>query len=492
MMRVVVKAFRKKKIKTVAYVDDFLFILEKDCEKKKIQILKTFRRFGLQLNVEKSFLKPHHKIEFLGLKINSEKMLVKAPKEKIRNVRKLASYLLKRLETNQPIQKRTLARLAGMAISISQAILPTRMMLERIHKSMKTSPSWEGNIRVIQGLKEDLSWWKKEFKNWNGKSFLPMTNPITITTDASASGWGATLGKLQASGFWDMETKRASSNQRELLAVVMAIMSFKDKIRGKDIRILSDNATTVAQINLLSGRTQKLNKILRRLVNLSSELGIRLTATHLPGDQNTTADALSRVKDKSDWMLNPHLFIILDRIWGPHTIDRFASNLNKQTVRFNSLRRCPGTEAIDAFQQCWRHDINWVNPPFTLLHRVINLLKNQGLPKTTVIAPYWPAQPWWEELYRIADEILEIPNNINTFLPGFLGNLEPLKNPKWRIFAFRISGLKKRQIGIRRQKNCSCIREDHPPFKLISPLLKNACNSVNNMESHSHLILPLV
>ena len=34
---------------------------------------------------------------------------------------------------------------------------------------------------------------------------------------------------------------------------------------------------------------------------------------------------LSRELDTSDWQLNPRLFRYLNKLWGPHTIDRFAT-----------------------------------------------------------------------------------------------------------------------------------------------------------------------
>ena len=51
---------------------------------------------------------------------------------------------------------------------------------------------------------------------------------------------------------------------------------------------------------------------------------------------NALADALSKFHDSDDWMLNTRYFRILDKLWGPHTFDRFASANNKQCGKFNS------------------------------------------------------------------------------------------------------------------------------------------------------------
>jgi len=61
------------------------------------------------------------------------------------------------------------------------------------------------------------------------------------------------------------------------------------------------------------------------------------------------ADYISRTTDYDDWSLNPLVFKELDKLWDPHTIDRFVDWCNHQVPHFNSHYNCPGTKAIDAF-----------------------------------------------------------------------------------------------------------------------------------------------
>ena len=46
-------------------------------------------------------------------------------------------------------------------------------------------------------------------------------------------------------------------------------------------------------------------------------------------------------------MLHPDLFQQLDKQWGAHTVDRFATANNAQLARFNSLMAGPRCEAVD-------------------------------------------------------------------------------------------------------------------------------------------------
>jgi len=55
------------------------------------------------------------------------------------------------------------------------------------------------------------------------------------------------------------------------------------------------------------------------------ELNIQLSVEWVSRNDNSTADELSRVEDATDYMLDPKCFCYTDQLWGPHTVDRFAS-----------------------------------------------------------------------------------------------------------------------------------------------------------------------
>ena len=59
-------------------------------------------------------------------------------------------------------------------------------------------------------------------------------------------------------------------------------------------------------------------------------------------------------------MVSAELFQILNTNWGPFTVDRFASELNKNV---SVLTWLPGTEAVDALNMSWRSEFNWLVPP---------------------------------------------------------------------------------------------------------------------------------
>src|ERR1043165_6149110 len=102
--------------------------------------------------------------------------------------------------------------------------------------------------------------------------------------------------------------------------------------------IRTDNTTSVAYINHQGEITSKdLSIIAERLWKLCLDRNVRLRAKHVLGIMNSTADRASRLKkDRHDWKLCSKIFNYLERIWGPHQIDIFASRHNTQLRRYYS------------------------------------------------------------------------------------------------------------------------------------------------------------
>ena len=91
------------------------------------------------------------------------------------------------------------------------------------------------------------------------------------------------------------------------------------------------------------------------------------------------------------------VFGMLEGMFGPHMIDRFADANNNQVARFNSHYWSPGTEAVDAFTINWIGENNWLCPPIGLIPRVIRHAQScraQG----TLVVPLWESASFWPML----------------------------------------------------------------------------------------------
>ena len=75
----------------------------------------------------------------------------------------------------------------------------------------------------------------------------------------------------------------------------------------------------------------------------------RLIPQWIPRGQNGLADYHSRTKDTENWSTGNDGFRLLNNLYGPFIVDRFANNLNQKLKCFNSNYHCPGTSHVNAF-----------------------------------------------------------------------------------------------------------------------------------------------
>ncbi len=169
--------------------------------------------------------------------------------------------------------------------------------------------------------------------------------------------------------------------------------------------VQSDNMVTVSYINKMTGWKRSLALVARAIHNFCWKHNITILAVHIPGLQNNIADMLSCWTNNYDWGLSPQVFSALDVEWGPHTVDRFTGFKN----HLAKLRREQAT--------------------------------------ATVIAPLWPAQSWfWELLSMSSSPPAMISNRLESYTRGVSSRIEPLRNPWWRLAAFRVHGHSSKQM----------------------------------------------
>lgn len=446
-VRAVITYLRSIGLRVTVFVDDFLLAFDLSQAADHIdQLLHTLSELGFVVNFEKSQLKPTQAIKYIGYVIHSdsEKIVVKAQAARIS---KLKRHLRKALRLNS-ITFRYLAQICGQCVSIAWAVTPGKLFLRSSYKLLATRNLWSDRVKLNEEVINELTWWLESVDHWNSRTICSESFQAQIVTDASHLGWGAIYEGRVASGDWNTRVSYLTSNEREMLAILMAIKAFATLIRGKRIQVLTDNISAVCYINHMGGPSQSLSKLARAIWGEAIELGVSIKCAHIAGKLNQESDFWSRNPDKHNWKLHPKLFKYINRLWGPHTIDRFANCQNTQLRRFNSRFWEPMSEGIDALGQVnWQTENNYVNPPFCLLPRVLDIIITQRA-YATVIAPRWLGQSWLQTLKFLSiAQPLRLPNHPRTCRAmGVIA--EPCRNPKWALFAWRIYGGKISRIGV--------------------------------------------
>lgn len=242
-----------------------------------------------------------------------------------------------------------------------------------------------------------------------------------------------------------------------------------------------DNTTAVSYINRLGGPVSpQATEITKQLWLWCLERNISLRAQYLPGKDNVRADRESRVlRDRSDWMLNPEIFSRIQLVLGPVDIDLFATRLTSQLTRFFSWRPDPLAEATDALLQDWRDLTAYANPPWNLLGRVLVKIQEEMPEKIILIAPIWPAQPWYPTLLDLlVDFPREIPQGEDTLLGTAEAEVPPLVPS---LAAWPISGRDSKRKAFQKELlTSSWHRGGQNPQNPMTPCSKNGLAGVRS------------
>ena len=141
-----------------------------------------------------------------------------------------------------------------------------------------------------------------------------------------------------------------SSNARELSGVKLTIKAGLEHFRNWVVLVETDNKVIQAYVNHLGGRSPFLNSIARDLWSMCYQAHILLVAVHRLGKVNVRADRLFRWKhDHTDIRLELKVFKMIDRRYGPHSLDLFATRDNRLLDRYVSWRPDPSAVAVNAF-----------------------------------------------------------------------------------------------------------------------------------------------
>ena len=173
--------------------------------------IRLLESLGFLINYDKSMLIPTQKIQFLGLLIDSTQMLFILPETKTTSIRKACQQLVNKQRPTIREVSRVLGLLEFCRPAVWSAPLHYRQLQELQISSLKRWSDYDQQILLTRPAKADLLWWINNLHLLKGSRILPPTADITITSDASKMGWGASMGTLTTGGNWSQVEAQESS-----------------------------------------------------------------------------------------------------------------------------------------------------------------------------------------------------------------------------------------------------------------------------------------
>ena len=442
IMKPVLAHLPAKGIVCSLYIDDFYIqgSSYEECEKNVRYTSYVIESLGFAIS-DKSILTPSQIIYHLGFVLNSVDMTVSLSHKKKEDIINLISNI-------QPfITVRFLARIIGILVASFPAVQYGLLFYRNLEcqkiKALNTVYNFDRIIQVSELSFKELDWWRVE--GVYSTKRLHQDNPSYIMrTDASGIGYGAVMNDIATQGLWSEEERRDHINVLEIRAVLLGLQSLCKSLSQCHIRAEVDNMTAVSYINNMGGTHSALcNEITRELILWCKSRNIWISACHIPGVDNTTADSYSRkLSVHTEWMLNKTEFKKLCDKFGTPDIDLFAARTNFLLPMYMSLYPDPSACAINAFYHSWNGFV-YLFPPFNMISRVLQKLIQDRTPRALMIVPLWDTQPWFPKLMRM---VIEPPLPLKRsktllILPSDKSAVHPMY-PKLQIIACLLSGIR--------------------------------------------------
>ena len=391
-------------IRFVTYIDDML-VMHQDREtllKQASWICQAFMYLGFIINVKKSVTTPSHRVKFLGFILDSTQQTISLSEEKVQKLQKMSQAYIRKPKCT----KRSLAQVIGNLQACAPAIIPAPLHYRSLQLQLINidAEDWDTRVHLNQASIRDLEWWTKNLHKWNGTPWKMQDPSLTVSTDASQTGWGAASsqgGEAQES--WTMAEATAHINVLELKAIQLGLTALAGNVKNSTILIKSDNTTALAYVEKKGGtKCRDLTAKAIEIWEWALKRNNHLNTQHVPGKLNIRADTLSRWRDPSDYKLSTHLYNKLHGTWGPFSIDLFARKWNAQTKRFYSWKTHPEAEGTDAMTQRWPERGAYAFPPYCLIPKILREIQYQELEEIVLIAPIWKAMSWYTTLVDLS------------------------------------------------------------------------------------------
>ena len=290
-------------IKNILHILDDFFLIEppprSNCMTSLCKLLTLMTNLNVPIAHHKTF-PASTELEFLGVLLNSQKMIASLPVDKLtRTKQDLSVWLSKKSCTLRELQS-----LIGTLQFACRVVVPGRAFLQRMINLTRGVIEPHHHIKLNSAFRKDVAMWLVFLEQWNGTNiFLDIaptnSSELEFSTDASGSiGYGAFFNNFWFQGKWSSQfhghTEQQSIAWKELFPVYLACSVWGNLWSGKRIILWCDNLSVTQILNSKSSKVTKIMDLVRKITVQTLIHNFTLNAKHVPGLDNSVADALSR------------------------------------------------------------------------------------------------------------------------------------------------------------------------------------------------------
>ena len=209
-------------------------------------------RIGVK-EAQNKAIAPSVMVVFLGILFNTMSMTLQITRERLTEIQTiLKEWLKKDFASLRELQ--SLLRKLNFASSTARS---GRIFVSRLINELKTyNGDDQHRKRVSAETKQDIRWWHKFMESFDGITIMPPSNwraPETVfSTDScltACGGWFENTAFQCKFPKWIMDNGNISINEKEMIAVLIAVRKWGNHIENLNILAYCDNQATCEIIN---------------------------------------------------------------------------------------------------------------------------------------------------------------------------------------------------------------------------------------------------
>ena len=443
VMAAVLKPLRRRGWLLSSYIDDSIYTAatQREALGKVLVLVRLMAAIGFHLSRKKCLLWPGHQATHLGKVLDTLRLWVGVPQEKVEAFAQLAKDLL----GAPSFTPRQLAKVCGKLISFMPAVTAAPLFVKTLYMRVRGA-GWDDTQVAEPELVETLAWLADNIHAMNGATWALPAVATVVKVDAGEWGYGLTVEAGHQKGrelratlpdeLCAVGSVGPSSTRREVWGYCQGpmevIRSAAGCLRGKRLLLVGDNQGAISDINKMGvKRDPAATGWIRELWQTCHKEGVSLTARWRPREMLGMADELSKEPDAGDWSLCRQVEMELYIKMGRPTLDPMADQHNNIFARdrqsdkpmlppgrFFAKEDVPEAAAVDGLGQDWTthpvtgaRELAWVFPPLSLVGQALQLVRHQQA-DAIVILPIREDKWWWALLQSMPiKDSMELPGS---------------------------------------------------------------------------------
>ena len=291
-------------------LDDFMFFGKPNTNECLLG-LNSFLQLAKSVNIDVKHEKtifPSTQVELHGLLVDTKKMEISLPQDKLSKARDLVRDMSHRKGTTL----RELQSLIGYLNFCTKVVAPGRPFLRRLIDLTKGATRPNHNIRLNNQARADLHCWDEFLSHFNGVKLIkrvPWTasNSVKFFSDASFLACAAIFGYKWIQIKFPEAWRQVHIAAKELLPIMLGFKLWADELKGVNVIFLVDNLSIVHVLNSKTSKDPIIMDMIRKMIVTSMCYQIDFAAKHIMGARNILPDKISRLQEDQALRIAPWL-----------------------------------------------------------------------------------------------------------------------------------------------------------------------------------------